>query len=346
MCKGVLKGADIHFVTHKPQELKVTQENSTPSHLARSDVAQGIFSEVSRKSLNEIMDIPLPGPTLTTKADTLCRHIIWLRKQDPTTKCLVFSQFTGFLDYLNRAFAAAFHEEGIKWAAIGDKNGIQTFKTDPNCMVFLLDAKSQSSGLNLVEASHVFLCEPLINTAIELQAISRVDRIGQKRETTVWLYLVDGTVEENIYDISVRRRLEHLPARPRADSGEVRDAEMETALEAENSTKLALTGNIQKLLDSKDKSAGENVSGDDLMEALFANRRVSAQQGEGDGDDEEGEGAEENEENEEDIGDEDGEPMTDSDEDEASALLGQREHERPQYMSGRRQTPRFQTPDL
>ena len=37
---------------------------------------------------------------------------------------------------------------------------------------FFLHAKAHSSGLNLVNATHVFLCEPLINTAIELQCVS------------------------------------------------------------------------------------------------------------------------------------------------------------------------------
>ena len=50
---------------------------------------------------------------------------------------------------------------------------------------FFLHAKAQASGLNLVNATHVFLCEPLINTAIELQAIARVHRIGQHNPTTV-----------------------------------------------------------------------------------------------------------------------------------------------------------------
>ena len=36
---------------------------------------------------------------------------------------------------------------------------------------FFLHAKAHSSGLNLVNATHVFLCEPLINTAIELQYV-------------------------------------------------------------------------------------------------------------------------------------------------------------------------------
>lgn len=62
----------------------------------------------------------------------------------------------------------------------------------------------------MVNATHVILCEPLINTALELQAIARVHRIGQHRPTTVWMYIVNETVEESIYDISVKRRMAHI----------------------------------------------------------------------------------------------------------------------------------------
>lgn len=276
VCKKKLKYEDIHYVTHRAKELKVQEEEVTLSGLERNKVAEGIYSELAKKSLDEIMNTPLDAPKTTTKADTLCRHIIWLRKQDPTTKVLVFSQFTGFLAYLKKAFERIFENMDIDWASIEDKNGIERFKSDPSCCIFLLDAKSQSSGLNLVEASHVFLCEPLINTAIELQAISRVDRIGQKRETTVWLYIVDGTVEENIYSISVRRRLEHLPGRvDEVDEGndERTAPELEKELAAANSAELANVGSIQKLLNPRDKGGGEMVGEGDLMEALFTNVR-------------------------------------------------------------------------
>lgn len=121
-----------------------------------------------------------------------------------------------------------------------------------------------------MNATHVFLCEPLINTALELQAIARVHRIGQYHATTVWMYLVEGTVEKAIYDISVTRRLTHIGRS--ADKNALSDLE-EDDIEAANSHELQ-EAPLSKLL-TKGAGGGELVDKEDLWNCLFRQKMVS-----------------------------------------------------------------------
>lgn len=122
----------------------------------------------------------------------------------------------------------------------------------------------------------MFLCEPLINTGIELQAIARVHRIGQLQETTVWMYLIADSVEESIYEISVNRRLEHIARRQKLSSSSdpekadknapSRELDEET-LDAANSLELQ-EGVIGRTMASR-AMEGERVPEDDLWQCLF-----------------------------------------------------------------------------
>lgn len=182
-------------------------------------------------------------------------------------------RYRDFLHILRNAF----RRFRIGHASIDDVNGIANFKEDPATEVFLLHARAHSSGLNLVNASHVFLCEPLLNTALELQAIARVDRIGQQHETTVWLYLVSGTVEESIYNLSVQRRMEHMGRRSTGAKGTATPELLDANIEAANTLELEHAA-LSKLM-SKDKSAGEVVDKGDLWACLFGH--VGAEDGGG-----------------------------------------------------------------
>ncbi|KAJ5298639.1 protein BMH2 [Penicillium atrosanguineum] len=275
MCKKPLKLNDFHQITYKPQDL-VAQEEEPPTDFEHERHSQNaIYSDISSGLLKEIKTIDLNG-SFGTKIDTLARHVLWLREHDPGTKSIVFSQYKNFLTVLQRAF----QRFGIISSSVDAPGGIEKFKKDPAVECFLLHGKAQSSGLTLINATHVFLCEPLINTAIELQAIARVHRIGQHRPTTVWMYLVSGTVEESIYELSVARRLAHIIEKEKqekkarlkipVDGDETLIGDLtETAIDSANSMELQ-DASLNNLMTSG-SSGGEMVKKDDLWQCLFGN---------------------------------------------------------------------------
>ncbi|KAI1776080.1 SNF2 family N-terminal domain-containing protein [Hypoxylon cercidicola] len=268
LCKKLLTTANLHDITLKKKELRIRQEDLHAPDSSQGSTSKskgfGIYSQFSSDKLEAIKSIDLHGPSFATKIDTLARHLLWLRVEDPGAKSVIFSQFGGFFDILSRAF----DQYAIGYTSFKMKDGIKKFKEDPIIECFLMDARSHASGLNLVNASHVFLCEPLLNTALELQAIARVDRIGQEHETTVWLYLIDGTVEESIYNLSVQRRLEHLGKNAKGKSKESTPEVSDLNLEAANSLELEEAGTVSKLM-SRDQTLGEVVDNNDLWQCLF-----------------------------------------------------------------------------
>ncbi|EOD33102.1 hypothetical protein EMIHUDRAFT_59294, partial [Emiliania huxleyi CCMP1516] len=72
------------------------------------------------------------------------------------------------------------------------------FRNDPSVRVLLLPLKSGANGISLVEAQHVFLSEPLLERAVEAQAVGRVHRMSQTRPTVVHRFVMRGTIEEAI----------------------------------------------------------------------------------------------------------------------------------------------------
>jgi E3 ubiquitin-protein ligase SHPRH len=284
-CRRVLTRNDVHDITYRPQQLKAKEEQndssssvgSSPSRetssAAERSSASSIYSSLSAATMNEIKSIELEG-SFGTKIDTICRHLIWLRENDPGAKSIIFSQYNDFLEVLS----SALKHFKISGVSIREPKGIEKFRRDPSKECFLLDAKSDSSGLNLVNATHVFLCEPLVNAAIELQAVARVHRIGQMRDTNVYMYLINDTVEEAIYEISVNRRLAHIGRASSSEStsrmtsrAQTPAAPQETALDKANNFEMQQAP-ISTLL-SKGKNDGELVHRGDLWNCLFGKPR-------------------------------------------------------------------------
>jgi E3 ubiquitin-protein ligase SHPRH len=64
--------------------------------------------------------------------------------------------------------------------------------------VLILNVKCGAEGLSLIEATHVFMVEPLLHCGLDAQAINRVHRIGQTSMTHVHRYIMEDTIEVKI----------------------------------------------------------------------------------------------------------------------------------------------------
>ncbi|KAJ5197302.1 hypothetical protein N7449_007781 [Penicillium cf. viridicatum] len=144
----------------------------------------------------------------SSKIETLVK-ILTAQGQAPGTKTVVFSQWTSFLDLIEPQL----EQRGIKFARVDGKmqsvkrdNSINSFSNDSECTVLLASLSVCSVGLNLVAANQVILCDSWWAPAIEDQAVDRVYRLGQKRETTVWRLVMEDSIEERVLAIQERKR--------------------------------------------------------------------------------------------------------------------------------------------
>ncbi|KAJ6697013.1 hypothetical protein OIU85_003381 [Salix viminalis] len=154
-----------------------------------------------------------------TKVEAITRRILWIKSSDPKAKVLVFSSWNDVLDVLEHAFNA--NEISYIRMKGGRKShvAISEFRAQnsspkrthgqqqetKSVQVLLLLIQHGANGLNLLEAQHVVLVEPLLNPAAEAQAVSRVHRIGQEKRTLVHRFIVKDTVEESIYKLNRSR---------------------------------------------------------------------------------------------------------------------------------------------
>ena len=74
--------------------------------------------------------------------------------------------------------------------------------TEPNSskFIFLLSTRAGGLGINLATADTVILYDSDWNPQVDLQAMDRAHRIGQKNPVIVYRMITENTVEEKIVD--------------------------------------------------------------------------------------------------------------------------------------------------
>ncbi|KAF7289508.1 SNF2 family helicase [Mycena chlorophos] len=141
------------------------------------------------------------------KIATLVKHLIYLREVDAGAKSIVFSAWQDSLFIVERALRA----NGISCIRIDQNRKGQTavskFASDDDIEVLLLHGERENAGLNVTCASRVFLLESVVHHSFEVQAIARIDRMGQTKPTEVFCYYAQDSVEKNILDIAARQGL-------------------------------------------------------------------------------------------------------------------------------------------
>ncbi|KAG7838597.1 hypothetical protein KL943_000673 [Ogataea angusta] len=279
MCKKRLYSSDLYSFTVTRKELKggmMADSQDSAESKSMSEVNRDLsrlYQSLDPTMLKEISSIELKK-NYGSKVDMIVRQIIYLKQMEPDVQILVYSQWTDFLKFLGRAL----RQNGISFLSSSDvthgepntKKGrstfgskeIDKFKRDPRITCFLLNAKAQAAGLTLTNASHVFLCEPLVNLPLELQAISRIHRIGQSQETKVWNFVIENSVEESIAILSTKKRMELVRRRSHPEST-IEDLDDDLV----DATELSKT--LNGLVDKK-VSGGEVVANDELWASFFA----------------------------------------------------------------------------
>ncbi|MSR76931.1 MAG: hypothetical protein EXS63_01705 [Candidatus Omnitrophica bacterium] len=127
-----------------------------------------------------------------------------LELQDEGHACVVFSQFTRFLNLAEEALKNAkldFIRMDGKTPIPKRKFLVENFQNPEGPPIFLVSLKTGGVGLNLTRASYVLHLDPWWNPAVDQQASDRVHRIGQTQTVFIHRILMRHTIEEKMMSL-------------------------------------------------------------------------------------------------------------------------------------------------
>jgi len=107
--------------------------------------------------------------------------------EHPTEKTLIFSQFKGEMNHIQSQLQNKYQVFRIDGSVPKEERNkqIQAFKKTESGAIFIIQIKTGGQGLNLQEATRVYITAPAWNPATELQAIGRSHRSGQQHTVYV-----------------------------------------------------------------------------------------------------------------------------------------------------------------
>ncbi|XP_075993974.1 transcription termination factor 2-like [Genypterus blacodes] len=150
------------------------------------------------------------GTSSSTKISAIVSELESIRERSDDQKSVIVSQWTSMLQIV----ATHLRQMGLKYAVIdGTVNPkrrmdlVEEFNTNPKGpQVMLVSLCAGGVGLNLIGGNHLFLMDMHWNPALEDQACDRIYRVGQRKDVTIHRFVCEGTVEEKISTLQVRKK--------------------------------------------------------------------------------------------------------------------------------------------
>lgn len=145
----------------------------------------------------------------SAKVVRLIQHLRDLRRERPTIKSVVFSQFTSFMSLIEPALQRSnmrFLRLDGTMAQKARTAVLEEFRQADKFTVLLLSLRAGGVGLNLTTAKRVYMMDPWWSFSVEAQAIDRVHRMGQDEEVKVYRFIVQRSVEEKMLKIQDRKK--------------------------------------------------------------------------------------------------------------------------------------------
>ena len=104
----------------------------------------------------------------SSKFSKILEIISQISTYDPEKKIIIFSSFTAYLDLISSSLSSL----SLPHARIDGKQSskergenVKEFTSSSATSIILISLKAGGTGLNLVEASYVIMCDPWWNTA-------------------------------------------------------------------------------------------------------------------------------------------------------------------------------------
>jgi len=122
-------------------------------------------------------------------------------------KVLVFSSFVKMLTIVKDEF----EKKGLRYSYLDGKTkdrekAVSDFQESKDPQSFLISIKAGGLGLNLTGADYVFIIDPWWNPAVEMQAMDRAHRLGQKKKVFVYKMIAKDTIEEKILELQKTKK--------------------------------------------------------------------------------------------------------------------------------------------